>query len=211
VDREGRDRASSPDATVAELTALAPRYPEEALGNAALALLALEDPEGYERVVHAARLALAERAVESGLKALDERPRWRFLIDCAARVLPLFEARRPEDGRPGDALLVARRFADGAAPREELRRAAEASAEAVAGARFDDIACAGAQAAAYIVDLVYASVRDKDDPHYGLGAAEVARAAAYAAGTSGARRAELAEREWQAEHIRHYLGETEAA
>ena len=46
-----------------------------------------------------------------------------FAADCAERVLPIFEAERPEDDRPRKAIVMARRYADGEATAEELAAA----------------------------------------------------------------------------------------
>lgn len=65
--------------------------------------------------------------------AWDERTKRLFACDCAERVLPLYERAVPGDARPREAIAVARRFANGAATREELA-AARAAASAAASA-----------------------------------------------------------------------------
>ena len=56
-----------------------------------------------------------------------------FACDCAERVLPIFKAAYPSDKHPRECIDVARRFANGAATKEELSAARDA-AWAAAGA-----------------------------------------------------------------------------
>lgn len=63
----------------------------------------------------------------------NERTARLFACDCAERVLYLFEARHPDDGRPRKAIEIARRYAEGKAAVEELA-AAEDAAWAAEGA-----------------------------------------------------------------------------
>ena len=91
-------------------------------------------------VVRRARL-LRQAAV------LDARTLRLFAADCAERVLPLFEARYPDDDRPRRAIETARRYAEGQATKVELRAAAAAAyAYAAAAAAY---AYAAYAAAAY--------------------------------------------------------------
>ena len=53
----------------------------------------------------------------------NERTARLFACDCAERVLYLFEARHPDDGRPRKAIEIARRYAEGKAAVEELAAA----------------------------------------------------------------------------------------
>ena len=62
----------------------------------------------------------------------NERTARLFACDCAERVLYLYEAQYPDD-RPRKAIEVARRYAEGAATREELA-AAEAARDAAGDA-----------------------------------------------------------------------------
>jgi hypothetical protein len=108
----------------------------------------------------------------------------QWAVDCAERVLPLFESARPSDARPRRALEAARAWAAAwvaarawvADPSEKNRAARAAYA-----------ARAAADAAAYAAaDPVYAAHAAADAA---AAAAYAARAAAYAAAT---------ERLWQA-------------
>ena len=57
------------------------------------------------------------------IEAWDERTQRLLACDCAEHVLPLWEARFPNDKRPREAIAVARRFARGEATLEELQAA----------------------------------------------------------------------------------------
>ena len=43
----------------------------------------------------------------------DERSARRFAVDCVEHVLPLFETRFPDDSRPREVIVAARRFVNG--------------------------------------------------------------------------------------------------
>src|SRR3990167_7615399 len=53
-----------------------------------------------------------------------------FAIDCAERVLPIFEAKYPNDQRPRQAIQAAKDFLAGKITQEELRAAAASAAYA---------------------------------------------------------------------------------
>jgi len=108
----------------------------------------------------------------------DERTARLFACDCAERVLPLYEAQYPDD-RPRKAIEVARRYAEGAATREELAAAWYAAEEAAWYAARRDASWAAAWAA-----------REA--------AGDATRAAARAAAWD-------AERQWQAGRLRKIL------
>ena len=76
----------------------------------------------------------------------DESNLRLFACDMAEDVLDIFESKRPNDTRPRDAIVVARRFATGEATRGELD-AAWAAARAAAGAAAGAAAWAAAWAA----------------------------------------------------------------
>lgn len=105
-----------------------------------------EDTKLYGR-----RLRILDR-----IEAWDERASRLFAADCAEHVLPVFEAARPGDARPRQALVVARRYADGAATGAELRSAAGA-AWAAAGDAGAAARAAGAAARAAWADGVDAA------------------------------------------------------
>ena len=72
------------------------------------------------------------RAVPPDQAADRDRIARLFACDCAERVLPLYEAKHPDDPRPRNAIAVARRYAMGEATSMELA-AARAAARAAAG------------------------------------------------------------------------------
>ena len=84
-----------------------------------------------------------------------------WAADCAERALPAWEARRPSDSRPRDAIALVRRWlADPESmAREELFAAADAG-YAAAYAAADDAGYAAAYAAADAAYDAYAAARD---------------------------------------------------
>jgi len=132
-------------------------------------------PHGEPVDKHAARWRTPLRTV-----SLDRVLR-EFGCDCAERVLPFYETEFPEDARLRDAIDVARKFARGAATKEELA-AAWAAARAAARAAWA-AARAAAEAAAWAAEAAARAA---------AGAAEAAGAAAWAAWAAGA-----AEMAWQ--------------
>ena len=111
----------------------------------------------------------------SGMRLVREIPKkvlQQFAIDCAWRVLHIFEEKYPDDKRPRQAIEAARAYLQN--PCEENRAAADA-ADAADAAR-------AADAAAY-------ATRAADAAAYAARAADAARAA-YAA-----------ERKWQNKHL----------
>ena len=105
-----------------------------------------------------------------------------FACDCAERVLPLWDARYPDDARPRDCIAVARRYARGEATKKEL-----------------DAGCAAAYAAAdAFASAAYAA----------YAAMDAAYVAAYVAAYAAADAAER-EREWQVERLREVLSDME--
>jgi len=88
------------------------------------------------------------RAVPPEQEAARDRLARLFAADAAERVLPLFEAARPGDTRPREAIAVARRFADGEATKGQLAAAWAAAGDA-AWAAAGDAARAAAGAAAW--------------------------------------------------------------
>ncbi|SDZ32039.1 putative immunity protein [Herbiconiux ginsengi] len=121
----------------------------------------------------------------------DRRLVAAWAADCAERVLPLFEAEAPADGRPRDAIERARAFARG-----ELDAAGEIRRRFVAGRAAHSVTSPAAKAAAW------AAAQASGVAHMGahaLGAAAYAAKAAAAAGPDGGRGpAEIA---WQIEHL----------
>ncbi|MGK9148477.1 hypothetical protein KXS11_12695 [Plantibacter flavus] len=120
----------------------------------------------------------------------DRRRVAAWAADCAERVLPVFEAEAPEDGRPQDAIARARAFADG-----ELDAAGEIRRRFVANRASHAVTSPAAKAAAW------AAGQAAGVAHMGahaLGAAAYAAKAAELAAPGSGGAAELA---WQLEHL----------
>jgi hypothetical protein len=79
-------------------------------------LLSLEDLPAYQ---YALALSLPA-AVELRIGRLPRHAAQRFSLECAERVLSLYEAQHPGDERPREALQTARRFVDGHSTQEKL-------------------------------------------------------------------------------------------
>ena len=86
------------------------------------------DDESMGRKLVARRMRAIER-----IAAWNERTARLFAVECAERVLPIYEREHPNDTRPREALAVARRFADGQATQDE-RAASWAASSAAARA-----------------------------------------------------------------------------
>ncbi len=110
-----------------------------------------------------------------------------FAADCAERVLPIFERKRPGDDRPRLAIQAARDYANGVI---------DAAAWDAACAAEWDAACAAARAAAR--DAAWAAARAAARVAAWAAARDAARVPAWAA-------ARDAEREWQSQRLRQYL------
>ncbi|KQW05744.1 hypothetical protein ASC66_12335 [Leifsonia sp. Root4] len=128
-------------------------------------------------------------------QALSESDRRRvaaWAADCAERVLPLFEAEAPSDGRPRDAIARARAFARG-----ELPAAGEIRRRFVAGRAAHAVDSPAAVAAAR------AAAQASGVAHMGAHALGAAAYAAKAAGLAAPNRPEAVDEEiaWQLEQL----------
>jgi len=101
----------------------------------------------------------------------------KFAIGCAICVLPIYEARYPENKAPREAIQAAQDYLNKTISIEELRtkRAAYAAADAAA-----------ADAAAYAADAAAYAAYAADAAAYAADAADAADAAAYAADAAAA-------------------------
>jgi hypothetical protein len=152
----------------------------------------------------------AASAVAQNDKDVERRMRL-WLADCAARVLPIFEKECPDDARPRQAIIAARRFARGetdAAARAAARDAALNAAWAAARDAARDAARAAARDAAR--DAARAAARDAARAAARAAARDAARAAArdaardaaWAAARDAARDAAWADEErWQFDRL----------
>lgn len=118
----------------------------------------------------------------------DRRTVASWAADCAARVLPLFEAEAPDDDRPRDAIARARAFGRG-----ELRAADEIRRRFVAGRAAQVVRSPAAVAAAR------AAAQASGVAHMGAHALGAAAYAAKAAGLAAPDRADALDAEvtWQ--------------
>lgn len=114
-----------------------------------------------------------------------------WAADCAERVLPLFEAKAPSDGRPRQAIEGIRAFARGEKRIGELRSLASA-AHAAAREVGDPAATAAARAAGHAAATAHMATHALGSATYGARARGLA-----AAGRSGVDDAEI---RWAIEH-----------
>jgi hypothetical protein len=135
------------------------------------------------------------------IRALNKKDRRLFACDCAEHVLPIYEKYYPDDSRPREAIETMRRYARGEATKEELEianNAAYAAANAVADDADDAWAAANSAADAAANNAASAAAN----------AAWAAADAADAADAAARAAARDAEREWQLERVKCYLGES---
>ena len=77
-------------------------------------------------------------------------------IECAERVLPIFEKKYPQDERPRKAIEAAKAWAHGEIKMPEAKRAAHAAHNAATEVVKDDAAaCAAARASGHVVGTVH--------------------------------------------------------
>lgn len=136
------------------------------------------------------KLVVRRARVVSRVQAWDERAARLFAVDCAERVLPLWEENYPGDKQPREAVETARRYVAGEAAPEELAAAGAATSAATrhaASAATSAAASAAAWAAAWAAASAAAWAATRD----------AARDAADAARD--------AEREWQTNRLMQYL------
>ncbi|MBK8446702.1 MAG: hypothetical protein IPL41_08510 [Micropruina sp.] len=125
------------------------------------------------------------------LSEADRRAVALWAADCAERVLALFEAEAPSDGRPADALARARAFGDG-----ELDAAGQIRERFVAGR------AAGVVAGPAAVAAARAAAQASGVAHMGAHALGAAAYAAKAAGLAAGRDDVIdAEIDWQLDHM----------
>lgn len=159
--------------------------------DGATQLLGVLGPAIYEAEYRGERLDVDRQVVVREARLLrrlawDDRIARSFACDCAEHVLHLFEGQHSGDPRPRQAIVVARRYADGDATAAELAAAWDAAMAAMAAAR------AAAWTAASAAAMAAASAATWD--------------AAWAATWDAAW---AAEREWQAVRLAAYLEVTE--
>lgn len=101
-----------------------------------------------------------ESACLQPIRELIEKQKHRTLvlwsIECAERVLPIFEGQYPQDERPREAIEAAKAWARGKIKMPEAKKAAHATHNAAtAVAEEDPAACAAARAMGHVVGTVH--------------------------------------------------------
>ena len=86
-----------------------------------------EDGSPDETIGHDDKLVTRKGRITVRVNGWNDRNLRLFAADCAERVLPLFEAHFPDDGRPRAALVAARKFANGEIGHKELAAAWDAA------------------------------------------------------------------------------------
>jgi len=93
------------------------------------------------------------------LAELIEKQRHKTLvlwsIECAERVLPIFEEKYPQDERPRKAIEAAEAWARGEIKMPDAKKAAHAAHNAATEVVEDAAACAAARAAGHVVGTVH--------------------------------------------------------
>lgn len=106
------------------------------------------------------------------IRALIEAQKHRTLvlwsIDCAGRVLAIFEERHPEDPRPREALDAARAWARGSIKMPIAKKAAHATHNAATAVESDPPACAAARAMGHVVGTVHVETHALGLVFYGI-------------------------------------------
>jgi hypothetical protein len=112
----------------------------------------VEVPEGTETIVGNDKVCVRTAVLVRKIETWNERTARLFAADCAERVLPIFEARYPDDDRPRKAIETARKYARGEATNEEL--IAAGAADAADAAAYAAAAAAVARTVAYAARAV---------------------------------------------------------
>jgi hypothetical protein len=113
-----------------------------------------------------------ESACLQPIRELIERQKHRTLvlwvIDCAPRVLSIFESRYPEETRPRETLEAADAWARGEIKMPIAKRAAHAAHNAATAVADDPAACAAACAMGHVVGTVHVETHAMGLVLYGL-------------------------------------------
>jgi hypothetical protein len=137
---------------------------------------------GSERVDTRDKIVVREARLKKKLKTWNAKTARLFACDCAEHVLPIYEAKFPDDKRSREAIAVARRYVQGKATKREFDKAWAAGDAAWAAG---DAAWAAGDAARVAGDVAWEA---------GDAAGDAARDAAW-----------YAERKWQTKRLMEYL------
>jgi len=117
-------------------------------------------------------LVTRESACLQPMLSLIEEQNHRTLVlwslDCARHVLPIFEERYPSDGRPGQAIVAAEKWARGEIKMPEAKKAAHAAHNSATAVEFDLAACASARAMGHAVGSVHVETHAIGVVMYGI-------------------------------------------
>ncbi len=129
----------------------------------------------------------------------DHKALATWALDCAERVLPLFERSYPDDDRPRRAIETGREWVrTGVFKMVEIRGTSLAAHAAAKTAKENVAACNAAHAAGQAVATAHV-------PQHAYGAAYYALRAITAADPAKAEENTAAEHTWQAEHLPEHL------
>ena len=133
-------------------------------------------------------------------KKTDHNTLATWALDCAERVLPCFESKYPEDGRPTAAIETGRAWVKTGVFRMAVIRKAALDSHAAAREAKDDVARSAARAAGQAVATAHV-------PAHALAAAAYAATVIRdAARPANAGAATTKEREWQYRHLLEIVG-----
>jgi len=91
-----------------------------------------------------------------------------WTIDCAERVLKIFEERHPDDRRPREALEAARVWARGEIKMPAAKKAAHAAHNAATAVVDDPAACSAARAMGHVVGTIHVETHAMGLVMYGI-------------------------------------------
>lgn len=129
----------------------------------------------------------------------DQKLMATWALDCAERVLPLFEVLRPEDHRPSDALKVGREWVrTGIFSMPVIRKASLDAHAAAKDIKENDAACFAAHAAGQAVATAHVPQHAYDGAYYAL-------KAVVAANPLHAKEKVTEEFEWQSQKLPEHL------
>ncbi|MBP1745075.1 MAG: hypothetical protein H6Q58_2053 [Firmicutes bacterium] len=117
-------------------------------------------------------LVTRESAIIQPIRELIEKQKHRTLvswaIDCAERVLRIFEERHPGDSRPREAVKAAEEWAKGEIKMPIAKKAAHAAHNAATDVADDPPACAAARAIGHVVGTVHVETHAIGVVMYGI-------------------------------------------
>lgn len=122
-----------------DLREAAERDPEEVLSRLRSGegkLLSLEDPAGFQELRRSAGAAAVELRLKRSAPRLSTRDRYAFALGCAERVLPLVEARHPQEKWARELLEIIRAGVEGKVRLSQLSALCGDYTETVTGGRY---------------------------------------------------------------------------